>query len=299
MCGFPIIAHDHPKVYIRVMYIHMYIPCNWGAELNRQIVFCRAFVRAVCTSMGACFPFSFVASTGFPFSLPPPSNLLYPAVLVFSVYNVYVYSCLWWAFAWYWTIAELPAWFRNRVCGWFLFGGICESSVTKMEHGLSTVMQTVLKTFFSAKPMRNFATQGMLVPNGQHRFLMRALPEIVVQDYKAFQDMYNLLGPRSHKPCGLLCQNVTEHLETDGEGLIPIRNAKLHRCKLHSKESLAELVKLLNDNQDKLNATDFKTLEQSCGFRFVPGARLCLETCWLLVLAVGLVYYDWLVVLGP
>ena len=98
------------------------------------------------------------------------------------------------------------------------------------------------------------------------------------------------------------CKSViiqTEHLETDGEGLIPIRNAKLHRCKLHSKESLAELVKLLNDNQDKLNATDFKTLEQSCGFRFVPGARLCLETCWLLVLAVGLVYYDWLVVLGP
>ena len=48
---------------------------SWGAELNRQIVFCRAFVRAVCTSMGACFPFSFVAS--IPFPRPPIS---YPAV---------------------------------------------------------------------------------------------------------------------------------------------------------------------------------------------------------------------------
>lgn len=209
-----------------------------------------------------------------------------------------MYSCLLVGF-WYWTIAELPAWYRNRSTGWFLFGGICESSVTQMEHGLSTVMQLALKTFFSAKPMRNFATQGVLVPNGQQKFLMRALPKVFVQDYKAFQDMYQLLGPRSFKPCGLLCQNVTEHLEMDGE-LIPIRSAKLHRCQLHSKESLAAVVELLSDSKDKLNAADFKTLQQSCGLRFAPGACLCLGTCWLLVLhAWGLVYTcDWLVVLA-
>ena len=66
----------------------MYIPCSWGAELNRQIVFCRAFVRAVCMSimnsgpksLGACFPFSFVASIKvFPFPFPRPP-ISYPAV---------------------------------------------------------------------------------------------------------------------------------------------------------------------------------------------------------------------------
>ena len=61
-----------------------------GAELNRQIVFCRAFVRAVCIyvyimnsgpkSLGACFPFSFVASIEvFPFPFPRPP-ISYPAV---------------------------------------------------------------------------------------------------------------------------------------------------------------------------------------------------------------------------
>ena len=91
-----------PSQSIYTCHVFKYVhPMQLGAELNRQIVFCRAFVRAVCIyvyimnsgpkSLGACFPFSFVASTGFPFSLPPPSNLLYPAVLVFSVYNVYVY----------------------------------------------------------------------------------------------------------------------------------------------------------------------------------------------------------------
>ena len=175
---------------------------------------------------------------------------------------------------WYWTIAELPAWYRNRASSWFLFGGICESSVTQMEHGLSTVMQIALKTFFSAKPMRNFATQGVLVPNGQQKFLMRALPKVIVQDYKAFQDMYHFFAPRSHKPCGLLCQNVTEHLETDGEGLIPIKSAKLHRCQLHTKESLAALVELLSDNKDKLNAEDFKTLSNHVAYT-LPQERAC------------------------
>ena len=54
-----------------------------GAELNREIVSCRACVRAVCMSseIGAknvvCrFPLSLFGPGGFPFSLSPPPNLL-------------------------------------------------------------------------------------------------------------------------------------------------------------------------------------------------------------------------------
>ena len=48
---------------------------GWGAELNREIVSCRACVRCVCLvssgqkSMVGHFPFSLFAAGGFPFSL--------------------------------------------------------------------------------------------------------------------------------------------------------------------------------------------------------------------------------------
>ena len=55
---------------------------GWGAELNREIVSCRACVRAVCMSSEigvkfygrplSLFPFSFAKFSLFPFESPSP-----------------------------------------------------------------------------------------------------------------------------------------------------------------------------------------------------------------------------------
>ena len=68
---------------------------GWGAELNREIVSCRACVRAVCMSSefgvkiyGPLLSLFLFPAGGFPFSLPPAPQSPIQLQLALSVYAI-------------------------------------------------------------------------------------------------------------------------------------------------------------------------------------------------------------------
>ena len=97
-------------------------------------------------------------------------------------------------------------------------------------------------------------------------------------DERAYKTIFQLKGAAGTKPC-LNCKNIVSNqdlMDADPERYLKhFAIATPNGFDLHTEESFAEMVDVLNASHANMTKTNFKTLQQALGLNFVPGSL-----CW-------------------
>ena len=180
----------------------------------------------------------------------------------------------------YWTIAELPSWFRARQNGWFHFSMFPLALVEQVDGGHSFLFTFMVKTFFGKGAFAwDFGTTGICCKTTTKDFLLVATLACLLADEKALVQLWCTKGASSYKPCHL-CKNVL------GRNAAPPGHSYLvsYTCTdaalfdLHSVESFKNMAAMLKIAASDENPKRFDKLEKAYGLVFHPlGLPWCQE----------------------
>ena len=106
----------------------------------------------------------------------------------------------------YWTIMQLPAWFRVSEVGWIPLCYILATELATVPGGISGVCEAILLHLWSENSW-NFETTGMRIPNGGMQHFIKLVFKCFLADEKALKEVCNVKGAAGWKPC-LCCANI-------------------------------------------------------------------------------------------
>ena len=170
----------------------------------------------------------------------------------------------------YWTICQLPAWYRMRKHGWFYAGFLRTDIQEKVQGGLSGVWKHVFNYFYS-ETMFNFAT-GMFLQAGSagKRLFAIFLFACFVQDEKAHKGTQGVKGAAGWRCC-LTCRNIWNCNKALPQGHYHYKTAVPSQFDLHTRDSFFEDVDLVASQCGVLSKTKFEQLQKNKGITFCPG----------------------------
>jgi hypothetical protein len=147
----------------------------------------------------------------------------------------------------YWTLMELPSWFRARAGGWFHYTTLPMKQVVRVAGRQSFIMARMLDSFFGADLPFNFHT-GFPCPGSEGSFVFAAVPGAVLADEKALKEIFCLKGASGTKPC-FQCSNVVGHMPPNvvAHGLVHVSCPHPERFKEHTAESFKLMVGRLHE----------------------------------------------------
>ena len=182
----------------------------------------------------------------------------------------------------YWTIPQLPSWFRKRATGWLYFG--CLKTVTQkgLRGGLSGLATQIIRRFYSPNGF-NFAVGARLPKPDGGLMCVRLRLEGFLQDEKAHKGVTSVKGSGGWKCC-LKCDNI---LNIDPE-LLEGQQYYLHyacavpaQFVLHTPESFFAKVDQLKEAHGRISPTAFDTLQKNFGITWCPDGPLMDPHCRL------------------
>lgn len=180
----------------------------------------------------------------------------------------------------YWTIAELPSWYRARQNGWFHFAMFPLALVDRVDGGHSFLFTFMVKTFFGKGDCKwDFGTTGICCKTTTEDFLLVASLSCLVADEKALVQLWCTKGASSYKPCHL-CKNVMgRNAAPPGHNyLVPYTCADASLFDLHSAESFQNMAAMLKIASSDEHPKRFDKLEKAYGLVFHPlGLPWCQE----------------------
>ncbi len=169
----------------------------------------------------------------------------------------------------YYTLLQLPVWFRARNFGWMVFCCIKTNVMDKILGGLSQLVIFWLTIFFAGEVKAYSFTVGVRLPRGLRSgsvFLLRLVLICFVQDEKAHKLTFSLKGAGGYKFC-CNCKNV---LRCELDRMPPgayfhLSQAKPEDFDLHTADTFLDVVEKLNNN---LHADNFEELEIVLGLTY-------------------------------
>lgn len=180
----------------------------------------------------------------------------------------------------YWTIAQLPSWFRARQNGWFHFAMFPLALVERVDGGHSFLFTFMVKTFFGKANCKwSFDTSGICCKTTTENFLLFATLSCLLADEKALVQLWCTKGASSYKPCHL-CKNVMgRNAAPPGHSyLVPYTCADAALFDLHSAESFQNMACMLKIAASEEHPKRFDKLEKAYGLVFHPlGLPWCQE----------------------
>ena len=167
----------------------------------------------------------------------------------------------------YWTILQLPGWFRSRANGWLPFAYVSckEQKATGVSDG--ALLKLMLQTFDDESSDVSFS-QGFGVhgPAGstlhvrRNRFLQ-------VADWEQHVKSFNLKGYNGIVPCGI-CKNVVGRcpfFQGDAH-LVHVQSSEYQRFDLHTPETFAEAVRFVSSKAG--NRGELAQAEKLTGIKY-------------------------------
>jgi len=197
--------------------------------------------------------------------------------------------------AFYWTILELPSWFRARVqVGWFPFAFIERSVVDNIAGGMGHLARLVLETFFPVDPLSpNFET-GILLKCGGQEHLIRGRFGCWLADERALKDVVSCKGSSGYKPC-VCCMNVVGRtIPSAGGNLVHYTSPNVSAFVKQTEETLAHMARDLESKSSGLSKARFGELEKFYGIGYNPHAILFHPRCRALAKFPDSVFWDWM-----
>jgi hypothetical protein len=104
----------------------------------------------------------------------------------------------------YWTLCELPAYYRNTDHGWFPLGVLSVDSVKNVDGEASAVLKYLMRFMFLGE--HNFAT-GVRFGQAGREFIIRGRFAALLQDEKGIKQSIAVKGASGSRCC-LMCRNV-------------------------------------------------------------------------------------------
>ena len=155
----------------------------------------------------------------------------------------------------YWTLMDIPSWFRVRKFGWFTFSVTRSKLVNKLQGRISFVWRKVLGVFFG--DMWNFESVGVRCVSSTGRFILRATFGCILGDEKAIREVWSVKGASGTKMC-LCCKNVVGRMHVERGGYLAHHTwATPDLFDPHSDDRFEEMVQILLDTH--MNGTQKKT----------------------------------------
>ena len=205
----------------------------------------------------------------------------------------------------YWTIIELPTWFRVRKFGWFTLLVIRTSLVRKVQGGMSAIWRQVFKVFFGST--WNFDSIGVRCMSSTSEFVFKARFGCILADEKALKEAWSVKGASGTKMC-LCCKNVVGRMEVERGGyFVHYSWATPDDFDPHTDDSFEEMVELLVEANNTGTRAQLSDLCQAFGINFDMHAlpfdedlqgvvRPISGTCWdwmhILVASGGVFQYE-------
>ena len=180
----------------------------------------------------------------------------------------------------YWTILELPDWFKSRDCGWWFCLACPCKLLGQVPGGLSLLFARVLDTFFGkSTSVLGCFSSGVHCHCSGGTFVLKATMGPLLADEKAIKEAFSLKGASGTKPC-FQCQNVIGHCspeEVPRDGwLVHNSCAEPARFVPHTPATFQVMV----SNLHSARASERKKLGQLYGLGYTPWGVLW-QPAWM------------------
>ena len=184
----------------------------------------------------------------------------------------------------YWTLMELPDWFRNSQAAWFPLCYLRATAVQQFEAGLSQVMVSLLEAMWSpVEGGENLAREGLRVPLAEEplAFLhFRLTFASWLGDEKFLKEVTCAMGASGVKMC-FCCMNAVGSKRFRSPAEIPAGSTLVHfsepraaRFKPHTLASLRTVAEHLEEMSHTATRTQLGILETNIGFNYAPKGLL-------------------------
>ena len=198
----------------------------------------------------------------------------------------------------YWTIIQLPLWYRTRSdTGWFPLAYVPCSEMEAVGCSMSVLMKKIIHVFFGQSgACIDIAGTGfhLVKPSGQVHVQLKF--GFFMADDAGLWEILNTKGVSGSKPC-LSCSNVVGRIARDAplvDGLVHFTEPDHSKFEFHTTASYTAAVERLDDaKRSGMQPTQFQRLEQCLGIKYDPESLLwdvfCRATC---MPPLG-VFWDW------
>ena len=175
-----------------------------------------------------------------------------------------------------WSFLEFPAWLRQDVAGWFLFGIIRSKDAMDIPGGLTVVIAAVLRQFVVGPASFPDAGVALNLLGRSHRVYARMgrFPS----DGGALQYAFGWFGAGSIRCC-LKCRNCVKRgsdLELHDPGTRSIVCSRIGEFVVNSDADLLRIQDVLAalHRMPNVRATEFREHEKVMGFHYYSGSWL-------------------------
>ena len=195
----------------------------------------------------------------------------------------------------YWTILELPTWFRVRKFGWFTFCVIRTTLVQKIPGGIAAVWHAMLKVFFG--DTWNFDTIGVRCGSSDGDFILRGQFACILADEKAIKGAWSVKGASGTKMC-LCCKNIVGRMHVErGDYFAHYSWATPELFDPHTDDSFREMIQILTEVHAGGTRTQLDDLCQAFGISFNIHALIFDDSLPAAISPVTGTYWDWMHIL--
>lgn len=198
----------------------------------------------------------------------------------------------------YWTILELPEFLRHRDIGWFPFGFVRATILSKMPTAapMSNLAARILKVFFHPTEF-NFAVGCRCKFEGRDVFIRGKFTGFL-GDELALKETLNVRGASGSKPC-FCCKNIVgKRTDITGQNyLVGLETSKCAQLDKHTDQSFYEMIDLLQRTRPHCPQKQFDKLCQALGLNYCTEGLLFDDYCRGLVRPISGCFWDWMHVL--
>ena len=171
----------------------------------------------------------------------------------------------------YWTLLDLPDWFRSSKWGWFHLMFIPTAVASRIKDGFSAVLGALLETLWSTGGICDLEGGGVRMKSGQDSWSMvRIAFSCFIADERAIKDLSMAKGASARKPC-VRCANILGRIDPTS----PLGDYRLHftspmreRFDFWTSARLEEAADHLALMRGRLTRTNVPTLEMHLGLPY-------------------------------
>ena len=199
----------------------------------------------------------------------------------------------------YWTITQLPAWFRSRSVGSFLFGILQSKRIEGIAGGSSSVLRKVMNVFWGREGNWNLHTVGVRVPRSHGPpCLLRGRFACFLADEREIKYFWQVKGASGTILC-CFCRNIMSGDATFGpnEYLQHFAEATPAQFDLHTRETYEDAKRLLRHEAIHGSNASVNRLSQALGIKHQAEGVLWDDHLAKFANPAQSTYWDWMHIL--
>ena len=174
----------------------------------------------------------------------------------------------------YFCFVEWPPWLLTRSGAWLNLGFIRSALCKKVRGGLSGLMATMLRSFFSRNTTPSFPN-GVLINTSRGHVTIDAVFAGFLADDACHTYLSSAVGASGYHIC-LTCKNVLNRIDEDvmGDDIVSCACTDNKKFVQHTNEGLRAIAAHLTDLHGRVSGTRLKKHQTQIGFNYSEHALL-------------------------